>query len=78
MDVQACFDTIKQDELLRMLKDIISEVLRRTRLDVGEKFQALFDKYLRFRHSCRAVVLALATLTDEILASLVMRLRHRP
>lgn len=30
------------------LEDIISEVLRRTRLDVGEKFQALFDKYLGF------------------------------
>lgn len=30
------------------LEDIISGVLRRTRLDVGEKFQALFDKYLGF------------------------------
>ncbi|MDQ1247904.1 MAG: hypothetical protein QG597_2276 [Actinomycetota bacterium] len=30
------------------LEDIISDVLRRTRLDVGEKFQALFDRYLGF------------------------------
>ena len=31
-----------------MEPDILSDVLRRTRLDVGEKFQALFDKYLGF------------------------------
>ena len=30
------------------LEDIVAEVLRRTRLDVGEKFQALFDTYLGF------------------------------
>ncbi|MCB0939179.1 MAG: type I secretion protein TolC [Mycobacterium sp.] len=30
------------------LEDIISDVMRRTRLDVGDKFQALFDKYLGF------------------------------
>ena len=29
-------------------EDIVAEVLRRTRLDVGEKFQALFDTYLGF------------------------------
>ncbi len=30
------------------LEQIVSDVLRRTRLDVGEKVQALFEKYLSF------------------------------
>ena len=36
------------------------------------------DETSRFRHSCKVIVLVLATSTDKALASLVMRLRRRP
>ena len=59
-DVQASWDTegtlvevdiagnALRDYTNLELEDIVTDVMRRTRLDVGQKFAALFEKYLGF------------------------------